>query len=460
MKAEDSQTKEAAKDVVTNQDLARLVILQNRVHESETAQEFAIFATNQSHELSPFFQSVCWHKNTLNQVQVMAVSGVSSIDSNAIIVRFMVKLIKAISEMEGAEKAKIINQEDVSGNLRKDWIDMMPPFCQWLPFTKDDRSEAGMLVFYEQEITQKQKTLFEPLSTTYSHVWYSLPENKKKTKGLLGRLTRSSLTKWVIFACVILILAIPVRESALAPGQVVATKPAIVGSTINGVIKQIHVKPNDFVEEGDLLVSLDATEAVSGLEIAEKELESARTEYLITSQQAFSLEDAKAEVALLKSRTETAQLKVEQAKKLLERTRIYAARGGIAIYTDEYEFLGQTIEIGQRIMLLADVNAIELNVLMPVGDTIDFKVGDNVRFFLNTDPARPVKAILRQTSYEPRSEENGDYVFLLKARFEDEEFRGRIGWAGTAKVYSSDRVSLFMYIFRRPIASARRFFGW
>ena len=104
-------------------------------------------------------------------------------------------------------------------------------------------------------------------------------------------------------------------------------------------------------------------------------------------------------------------------------------------------------------MLLADVNAIELNVLMPVGDTIDFKVGDNVRFFLNTDPARPVKAVLRQTSYEPRSEENGDYVFLLKAVFEDEEFRGRIGWAGTAKVYSSDRVSLFMYIFRRPILS-------
>ena len=76
MKAGESQTKDTTKDVVTNQDLARLVILQNRVHESETAQEFAIFATNQSHELSPFFQSVCWHKNALNQVQIMAVSGV------------------------------------------------------------------------------------------------------------------------------------------------------------------------------------------------------------------------------------------------------------------------------------------------------------------------------------------------------------------------------------------------
>lgn len=447
-------------DAVTNQDLARLVVLQNSAHEPETAQEFAIFVTNQSHQLSPFFQSLCWHKNSLNKVEVMAVSGVSSIDSNAIIVRFMVKLIKAIIAMDGSEKSKIIDQKKVPGRLQKEWIEMMPPYCQWLPFTKDGKTEAGMVIFYEEPVTAKQKTLFDPLSKTYGHVWYTLPENRKKAKGFIGRMTRSGLTKWIVLACVIIILAIPVRESALAPGQVVATKPAIVGSSVSGIIKQIHVQPNDFVTKGDLLVSLDATESVSALEIAQKELDSAKTEFIIASQRAFSSEDAKAEVSLLKSRAESAELKVVQAKQLLDRTRIYAARDGIAIYTDEYEFLGQLVEVGQRIMLLADVNAVELNISMPVGDTIDFKVDDQVRFFLNTDPTRPVKAFLRQNSYEPRNDESGEYVFQLKASFEDEDFQGRIGWAGTAKVYSSDRISLFMYIFRRPIASVRRFFGW
>ena len=445
---------------VTTEDLARLVIIQNRAHEAETPQELAIFATNQSHELSPYFQSVFWHRNSLNAIQVMAVSGVSSIDSNAIIVRFMVKLIKAILDMEESEKSKILGIDDVSGQLKADWEEMMPPHCQWLPFTKDDRTEAGLLIFYEEPINRKQKTLFDPLTTTYSHLWYSMAENRKKTKGFLGRMTRSSITKWVIFFIIVAILAIPVRESALAPAQVVAIKPAIVGSTISGVIKQLHVQANDIVSRGDLLVSLDATEAVSSLEVAENELESAQTEYLIASQRAFNSEDAKAEVALLQSRAEAAKLKVQQAKNLLERTRIYAARDGIAIYTDEYEFLGQTVNIGQRIMLLADVNSVEMDISMPVGDTIDFRVGDKVSLFLNTDPTKPVKAILRQTSYEPRTEDSGEYVFLLKATFEDTEFKGRIGWAGTAKVYSSDRVTLFMYIFRRPIASARRFFGW
>ena len=83
-----------------------LRVLQNRAHEAETAQEFAIFATNQSHELSPFFQSICWHRNTLNIVEVMAVSGVSSIDSNAIIVRFMVNLVKAFFSYGELRKTK------------------------------------------------------------------------------------------------------------------------------------------------------------------------------------------------------------------------------------------------------------------------------------------------------------------------------------------------------------------
>jgi len=165
MKAEDNIAKPEP-EAVTNKDLARLVVLQNTVHEPETAQEFAIFATNQSHQLAPFFQSICWQRNKLNIVEVMAVSGVSSIDSNAIIVRFMVKLVKAILALEGSEKSKIVDQDEIPGTLKKEWIEMMPPYCQWLPFTKEGKTEAGMLIFYEAPVTSKQKTLFEPLSTT------------------------------------------------------------------------------------------------------------------------------------------------------------------------------------------------------------------------------------------------------------------------------------------------------
>jgi len=257
----------------------------------------------------------------------------------------------------------------------------------------------------------------------------------------------------------IIVLCIPVRESSLAPASVVPTKPIVVSSSISGVINDIHVQPNAFVEKGQLLVSLDADKLRSDLDIAKKEYESSKAEYLVASQRAFDEGEARAQVNLLKSRSETAELSVKRAQALLDRSNIYAAQSGLAVFTDKYQFLGQRVAVGERILLLADVNAVEIDIYMPVGDTIDYQVGDDVLLFLNTDPTKAIKANLRQTSYEPSERDNGDFIFHLKAQFDSSEYNGRIGWAGTAKVYSSKKISLFMYLFRRPIASARRFLG-
>ena len=54
--------------------------------------------------------------------------------------------------MENSGKPKILGLKDVSGQLKNDWDEMMPPHCQWLPFTKDDRTEAGLLIFYEEPV--------------------------------------------------------------------------------------------------------------------------------------------------------------------------------------------------------------------------------------------------------------------------------------------------------------------
>ena len=440
--------------------LEKLIKLKSEAYKLESAQELAIFACNSPHQLHRYFQSISWHRNKLNKIEVIAVSGISMVEKNAPIVRFIVKLIRTALSFENKEKALLFTPDAIKHkDLKKDWDSFLPPYCQWLPYTKNGHTEAGLLIFHEQPVTTDCHKLFVPLSRTFEHVWYSFPENRKKQFGLTARFTRSSLQKILILLAIAGLLCIPVRESALAPSSVVATKPTIVSSSISGVIRDIHVPPNEFVKRGDLLVSLDSDQLVSDLEIARKELASAKTELLIASQRSFNQEDARAEVNLLQSKAESAELNVQRAQSLLNRSKIYAEEDGLAIYTDKYEFLGQSVTVGQRIMLLADVNAVEIDIYMPVGDTIDFEVGDEVLLFLNTDPTKPIKAKLRQTSYEPRSRENGDYVFQLKAQFDSKEYKGRIGWAGTAKVYSSSKVSLFMYFFRRPISTVRRFFG-
>ena len=440
--------------------LQKLIDLKSQAYKLDSAKELAIFACNSPHQLHRYFQAVSWQRNKLNKIEILAVSGVSNVEKNAPIVRFLVHLIDKALSFEKNHTPLLFNPKAIKNTeLKEQWNEFLPPYCQWLPYVNNDKPEAGLIIFHEKKVTPECHKAFITLTKTFEYIWYNFSENRKKQFGLIAKFTRSGVQKLAVIALIVAILSIPVRESALAPASVVPTKPIIVSSSISGVIQDIHVNPNDFVKKGDLLVSLDADELTSDLDVATKELASAKTEFLIASQRSFNQEDARAEVNLLQSKVEGAELNVERAQSLLDRSRIYAVQDGLAIYTDKFEFLGQTVNIGQRIMLIADVDAVEIDIYMPVGDTIDFKVDDEVSLFLNTDPTNPIKAKLRQTSYEPRNRDNGDYVFHLKAQFDSNEYQGRIGWAGTAKVYSSSKLSLFMYFFRRPISTVRRFLG-
>lgn len=439
--------------------LLQLVLIQNEVQKIEVVKDFSIHTTNETFRITKYFQAASWHFNNLTKPSILAVSGVSFVDQNAIVVRFLITLIKHLCQRDNATENQALSISDVDPQLRALWQDQMPPHVFWMPYVKDGNIDAGMVIFYEKPVNRRQQALLSPLSQTYTHVWYGLDENRSRYRKSIFRFTRSKTAKIVALALLILIFLIPVRESALAPAKISAYQPAIISSSVSAVVENIHVEANEQVSAGQLMVSLDATEFLSDVEISQKELELAQAEYLLAAQQAFTDPVKKGEVALLKSRVDAANLRLSLAQSRLERMRIYAPRDGVAIYTDAYELLGKPVAVGERILLLADVNNVEIDVYMPIGDAIDFRVGDKLRLFLNTDPARPIDGMIRQTSFEPREGPDGQQVFELKAKITEPDFEGRIGWAGTAKVYSSERISVFMYLFRRPIASARRFLG-
>jgi len=399
--------------------LIQLIKLKDGAYKLDSPTELSVYVSNEMHKLDTYFQAITWHRNKLGRIEVLSASGVSRVDPESIITQFIVTLVKRCLKSKRATQSVNLNMNDISDEeIKNEWQAHFPPFCQWLPFVKDDAIDAGLIVFYEKEVPEKTNPLRVSFINTVSNVWYNYPQNKRKQKGLIRSILGSSRNKLLVAVGVCLLMLIPVRESSLAPASVVPTKPIVVSSSITGVIQNIHVQPNAFVKKGDLLVTLDNDALASDLDIAKKELSAAKAEYLVASQRAFDEDDAKAQVNLLKSRTDTAALGVERAESLLERAAIYAEQDGLAIFTDKYEFLGQQVRIGERIMLLADVDAVEIDIYMPVGDTIDFEVDDEVLLFLNTDPSKPIKANLRQTSFEPRTRDNGDFVFQMKAKFD------------------------------------------
>ena len=150
---------------------------------------------------------------------------------------------------------------------------------------------------------------------------------------------------------------------------------------------------------------------------------------------------------------------VNYARDLLQRIQVRAPRDGIAVFSDENDWLGKPVSVGERIITLADPNATELLVWLPVDDAISFPQNARVRTFLNVNPTQPLRAELRQLSYEAQLSPDNVLAFKLRARFAANVERPRIGLKATAKVYG-ENVSLFYYIFRRPLAAVRRFLGW
>ena len=344
----------------------------------------------------------------------------------------------------------------------EEWVELLPPHALWCEFVEKDikhKHSAGLLFFREETFTATDVTALTPVLDAYRYSWFRLPQIRKQTRSILGGLTRSRLAKYLLLAVVIGVMFIPVRESVLAPASIIPKEPRVVSVPISGVVNEFFVSPNQEVKQGELLFTLDDREIRSEVAIAKQDLETARAEYLRSAQKSFTDEESKAEVELQKERVAQSVLRKDFAEIRLEQTKVYASRDGVAVFNDENEWIGKPVSVGQKIITLADPGEKEVGIFMPVDDALALRPGAEVSLFLNTDPTKPLKGEITQTSYEP-TEQAGGLSYYLKAKINDDEDFSRLGWQGTAKVYNNEEVKLFYYLFRKPISSTRQFFGF
>ena len=111
-------------------------------------------------------------------------------------------------------------------------------------------------------------------------------------------------------------------------------------------------------------------------------------------------------------------------------------------------------------MLLADPDRRELEMNLAVADAINLEPGAEIRFFLNIDPARPVMARLERARLSRGTDRRGHHgLNRLRAGFENDDARLRIGLRGTVRIYG-ERTVLGLYLLRRPLAWGRLWLGW
>ena len=435
--------------------LSTLVQLLKRARHAASAEELGFVMVNETHALLPYRQAALWQRNAAGAGKVLVVSGVATAERNA---PFMQWLAPAFARLDENGSAGPVDAGKLGGDLGEAWHEWLPAYGLAVPLRVQDEPPLGLLLLArEQPWSEGDAHLISELADGYAHAW--LRFRGRRRRSLLAALFgRSRLVRLALAAVLVGLLCLPVTLSALAPAEVVALQPTIVRAPLEGVVDHFEVQPNDAVTAGQLLLTLDPRAIENKLDVATKALAVAEAEYRQAAQQALFDDKSRALLAVLKGRAEQRRADVTYNQSLLDRIKVTATRSGLALYDDPNAWIGRPVTIGERLLEIADPSQAEIEIWLPVADAITLETGADVDFFLNVAPESPRRARLRQASYEPTLSPAGLMGYRLKATLTDGASPPRIGLKGTAKVYG-ERVSLFYYLLRRPLAAARQFVG-
>ena len=339
------------------------------------------------------------------------------------------------------------------------WQEWWPQGVFGLPIQTRSGQMLGWVCFLlDQPPNQAQALALEQLRQTWAYCWEMLAGKPVVSWKNRWRKLSTGKKRLLTLALVIFLL-FPVRQSALAPAEVIALDAATVAAPLDGVIKTIHVRPNQPVKAGQLLFSLDETTLSSRLEVAQKSVAVADAELMAATQKAFDSLQSKGELSLLSGRVHEKQAELAAVQTQLSRINVLAANDGVAVFVDPDDWLGRPVSTGERIMLLANPEKPGVLLHLPVADAISLDPGASVKVFLTVMPLSPLNATIIETSYQAVLSPDNVASYRLRASFEHAEEDARIGLRGTAKIYGG-WVCLGYYLLRRPLATLREWSGW
>jgi hypothetical protein len=435
------------------QGMALLLQLQRMARNRDElgALEFSI--VNETHSLVSYRQAALWVKQPLSRIA--SVSGVAECETNAPYVVWLRRVAETLYRDDASSTPRTVFPNNLSVELAAEWSEWSAEFCLWLPFRQMINKPifGGLLLFRETAWLDAEIRLLTELSEAYAHAWYGLQPQKHwwEWRSLVGK-----NRQW--FWGLPLLLLLPIHQTVLAPAAVIASDPTLVRAQVDGVVETFHIEPNQPVTAGQLLVTLENTDLANRLEIARKALVVAETEYRSAAQMAVLENKSKIDLNVLKGKIDQHLADVAYMEDQLIRSEIKAPHAGIAIFTDAQDWLGKPVTIGEKILQIADPDQVEMQMHLPVADLINFDQDAETVLYLNSDPQRPLEGQLYYASYEPEMTPDNIQAYRLKARLHYQQHPPRIGLTGTAKIHGQ-RVTLFYYMFRRPLAAVRQWLG-
>ena len=435
--------------------IARLIGLEKKSREARTQDELNFVVVNETRQIFDFVNSYLLLKTPTDKYHVKAVSDLATVDRTAPLVTFVENIINDQTS-NNLKEIQNFEVDKISRSLKIKKPKNIPDNILLIPIFSPQRGLQGFLITTRNEkFNDNEVELARHLSLTYGHAYntfltdFSIKDFLKKN--FTGK------RSWIIILSIIFILIIPIKITSTAPVEVVPKNPRLITAPFDGVVKNIIVNNNDKINSGDLLIQIEDTDLKNSFNLAKQSLQVAEKELLRSRQFSFSNNEEKARLAELMAQVDLKKAEVESTSERLKNSKIYADKDGIAIVDQKNNWQGRPVSVGEKIITIANPEKVEFLIWLPVKDSLIIKENTDVKVFLDINPIKPLKGKLKRASYQSSLSPEEVLSYQISASFEGEEIP-RIGLRGTAKIYGS-RVTLFYYLFRKPITFVRQLIG-
>ena len=444
--------------------ISKLLQLEHNCRNCENIKELYFQIVNETRNIVPYSQGVLLTTDLKGKYKVVGISDISVVDSTSPYVQWIENVVE---DLNANPKSKDIFVVEAKNDLKevnyKSLFEFAPSNILFIPLnTTKENSDINyvFLLFRENSWLENDILMLKHLSSSLAYFLFAM-----RNCGFFQTLKKISFKNRYFKIALILIIALmflPVRLSVLAPLEVDAKNPYVVTSPLNGVIEEVKIFPNDKIEKEQLIVQFDDVDFKNNYLVAKRTLDVTNAELFSTKQSSFLDPKQKSQISQLENQVKLKEAELNFAKEQLDKTKIYAKEEGIAIINNPNDWKGKPVNTGERIFLIANPNSIELKIMLPVSDAIFLEENAIVKAFFDNDPTNSWKAKVKYISYKPELTEQNVLSYKIIAQFDDINENGyipSIGLRGTAKIYSK-QVSLFFYLFRKPITATRQWIGW
>jgi len=444
--------------------LATLLVINDDIKKLTSIREFGFYSTNETHHLIPYHIAYLWLPKPFGGIEITAQSGTAEIDEHAPANQWLVAMVKKnLAEANASTihqitsnptRTDLLGDEDVKlKNINEN--EEFAEYVLWCPFVKKSNEIiGGLLLFREKPFSENEIKMITWLITSYQFVLATL-QKQSKTEFLKRLKHRPYLL--ALYGIILVVLLFPVRLTVFGTGTVVPQDPVLINAPMQGVIKSFAVSPGEQVKAGQLLLSLDKSDIQADVEVNKRDYLLTQAKLRSAINEGFSDKASRSDIPLLRAQLAIDEAHLNYTYSLLSKTDITSPSDGIVIFDSKEDWIGQPVQTGERILVVANPKNIELKISIPVTNFIRMEVGNKGRFYLQGQFS-PIPFEVKTLGYNAQMMPSRVLTYQFYADFTDANINLQLGSQGSVEIYGK-RVPLIYYLLRKPLQAARSMLG-